>query len=122
MISKLDYFQKTQNDRLKKTGRMSFNTVCEELGLDCSVGLDSTERPVPEGIGWLSRDILDAVSDKFPGPYDSFISYLPKFDDDYFADGCMYYDGAYLLKFNCYPIDSMVEYYQQKLERGEIKH
>lgn len=122
LIQKLEWFNKSQNDRLKKKGRMSFNEVCQELGLDCSVGYYSTERPVPEGIGWLSQEILDAVSDRFPGPYDSVIKYMPKIDEGYFDDGCTHFDGAYLLKFNCYPIDSMVEYYQQKLERGEITH
>lgn len=121
LMAKLEFFQNSQNERLRKNGRMTYNEVCKELGLGCSIGYFSTDPVIPEGVGWLSQDILDAVADRFPGPYDSTIKYLPNLEEGYFDDGCKYFDGSYLLTFNCYPIDSMILYYEEKLRKGEIK-
>lgn len=120
-IERLQHFENWLNEELLKKGRISYNEVLEQLGLDCRVGYYATQRPIPNGIGWCSKEILDAVADKYPGPYDDKIKFAPHVTKEYFDDGITHYDGSYMLHFNCYPIDGMVEYYRQKLESGKIK-
>ena len=120
-IARLQRCEENANRLLLKRGRYTFNELLMDLGLEATVGYYTTEKALPNGIGWLSQEILDAVSDRFPGPYDSTIKFAPVISKDYFDDGITHYDGSYLLNFNCYPIDAMVEYYEEKKRKGLIK-
>ena len=120
-VARLQNCEDNANRILLKRGRYTLNELYMDLGLDCRVGYYATERPIPNGIGWLSREILDAVSDRFPGPYDDKVKFAPIITSDFFDDGITHYDGAYKLDFNCYPIDAMVEYYEEKKRKGLVK-
>ena len=121
-VARLQHCEDDANRRLMTKGWITLNNIRESLGLDCSVGYYGTEKPMPNNIGWVSREILDAVSDKFPGPYDDTVRFAPVISSNYFDDGITHYDGSYRLDFNCYPkIDEMIAYYEEKKKRGLVK-
>lgn len=120
-VERLRYAEDYLNTRLLNKGYITYNEVIEQLGLSCKLGYYESDKVLPNRIGWCTQEILNAVADKYPGPYDCRVNFVPKIDDDYFSDNKVYFDGAYRLDFNCYPIDDIMEYYQHKLEKGLIQ-
>ena len=120
-IERLQRCEDNANRLLNKRGRYTLNELYMDLGLESKVGYYTTEKALPNNIGWLSREILDAISDRYPGPYDSMIKFAPVISSNFFDDGITHYDGSYRLDFNCYPnIDEMVEYYEEKKRKGLV--
>jgi hypothetical protein len=71
-----------------------------------------TEMFVPNGIGWVSSE---NIPDNLKDQYDDFVSFVPEDWDD---DDHIIYEDAYILRFNCYPIDNLLQMKTQAVASG----
>lgn len=103
----LNYYERYWNEQLRIKGYVTYNEVIESLGFSRKVGDDMTNQFIPNGIGWVSSE---NVPDELDGQFDTFISFVPADDVEYFDDSlnAVYEDMGYILRFNCYPIDGLL--------------
>lgn len=117
-IAILEYYERYWNDQLRKKGYVTYNEVIESLGFSRKVGSDMTEKFIPNGIGWVSDDIIPG---NLSGQYDTFISFVPNETGDAEELDRLYNYGdlGYVLRFNCYPIDNLLANKAEAVRNGE---
>lgn len=111
-IEQLNFYQRWANDQLRKKGYITYNEVIEALGFSRKVGDNMTEMFVPNGIGWVSSE---NIPDNLKDQYDDFVSFVP---EDWNDDDHIVYEDAYILRFNCYPIDNLLQMKTQAVASG----
>lgn len=111
-IENLKFRQRYWNDQLRHKGYVTYNEVIESLGFSRKVGDDMTEAFVPNGIGWVSSE---NIPDNLKDQYDDFIEFVPSDCD---GDDHIVYEDAYILRFNCYPIDNLLQKKAKSVSKG----
>ncbi len=116
-IEMLRFYQRYWNEQLRIKGYVTYNEVIESLGFSRKVGDDMTDEFIPNGIGWVSSE---NVPDELLGQIDTFISFVPK-SDELLLDRKVnaIYEDAYILNFNCYPIDNLLMKKTQNVKKGK---
>lgn len=115
-IEHIKYLERYWNQQLKCKGYVTYNEVIESLGFSRKVGSDMTEPFIPNGIGWVSAE---NVPDELLGQFDTYIHFAPG-DVDYSKEPIdLVYEDAYILRFNCYPIDGLLARRYEAIKNGE---
>ncbi len=114
-IEKIKFYERYWNQQLKTKGYVTYNEVIESLGFSRKVGDDMTEPFIPNGIGWVSSE---NVPDELMGQFDTYIHFAPE-DVDYSDEPeNLVYSDAYILRFNCYPIDGLLARRSEAFQTG----
>lgn len=104
-IEKLKFYERYWNEQLRIKGYVTYNEVIESLGISRRVGDGMTEKFIPNGIGWVSTE---NIPDELAGQFDTYIGFAPTYVDYSDEPADLVYEDAYVLRFNCYPIDGLL--------------